>query len=167
MMGTAYKGNLDAPVVLEEFSDFQCPYCSRWAEQTMPSLLQNQVANGELLVVYYDFPLTTIHPQAFAAANAARCAGEQSAVAYWEMHDILFANFGEWGHNNANDNFISYGESLGLEMGDFTACVEEMRYEDTIQADLDLGFSRGVGSTPSFFINGQALIGAQPVNVFI
>ncbi len=164
--GHAYKGNLDAPVVMEEFSDFQCPYCSRWVGQTMPSLLENQVANGELLVVYYDFPLTTIHPQAVGAANAARCAGEQSAVAYWEMHDMLFADFGNWGHNNANDNFISYGETLGLEMEDFTACVEEVRYEDAIQADIDLGYSRGVGSTPSFFINNQALIGAQPVGVF-
>jgi protein-disulfide isomerase len=73
--GHAYRGDPNAPVVLEEFSDFQCPFCTRFSEQTMPSLDRNQIADGEVLLIYYDFPLESIHPQAFAAANAARCAG--------------------------------------------------------------------------------------------
>ncbi len=164
--GHAYKGDPHAPVVIEEYSDYQCPYCSRWVEQTLPSLIENQVKNGELLIIYYDFPLSSIHPQAAAAANAARCAGEQGATAYWQMHDMLFANFGDWGHNNANDNFIEYGAELGLEMDEFTACIEAFRYEEAIQADVDAGLARGVSSTPSFFLNEQPLIGAQPLDIF-
>ena len=164
--GHAYKGDPHAPIVIEEFSDYQCPYCSRWVEQTLPSLTENQIKNGELLIIYYDFPLNSIHPQAAPAANAARCAGEQGAAAYWQMHDLLFANFGNWAHNNANDDFIEYGAELGLEMDEFTTCVEEFRYEEAIQADVDAGLARGVSSTPSFFINDQPLIGAQPLDVF-
>lgn len=164
--GHAYKGDPHAPIVIEEYSDYQCPFCSRWVQETLPSLTENQIKNGEVLIIYYDFPLNTIHPQAAPAANAARCAGEQGAAAYWQMHDLLFANFGDWGHSNANDNFIEYGAELGLEMANFTACVEEFRYEDAIQADVDAGLARGVNSTPSFFINNQALIGAQPLDVF-
>ena len=68
--GRPYRGHLDAPVLMEEFSDFQCPYCSRFAGDTMPSLLENQIADGQVVLVFHDFPLTSIHPQAAAAANA-------------------------------------------------------------------------------------------------
>ena len=163
--GRPYRGNPDAPVVIEEFSDYQCPFCGRFVAQTFPSINDNQIANGEVLLIFYDFPLN-IHPQAPLAANAARCAGEQGAVAYWEMHDLLFANIGEWSHNRANTIFTSYGQGLGLEMDAFNSCLEENRYSDAIQADYQLGLSRGVSSTPSFFINEQPLIGAQPLETF-
>ena len=163
--GRPYRGNPNAPVVMEEFSDYQCPYCSRFFTQTLPSLNSNQIANGEVLLVFYDFPLN-IHPQAPAAANAARCAGEQGAVAYWEMHDLLFTNIAEWSNDQANTVFASYGETLDLEMDTFSNCLEENKYRDEVQADYEIGISRGVSSTPSFFINEQPLIGAQPLEVF-
>jgi len=119
--GRPYRGDPDAPVVMEEFSDYQCPFCGRFFAQTFPSLNDNQIANGEVLLIFYDFPLN-IHPQAPLAANAARCAGEQGAVAYWEMHDLLFGNISEWSHNQANTVFASYGEALELEMEAFTNC---------------------------------------------
>lgn len=100
---------------MEEYSDYQCPFCGRFFEQTFPSINNNQIANGEVLLVFYDFPLN-IHPQAEVAANAARCAGEQGAVAYWEMHDLLFSNIAEWSHSQAVTVFTGYGEELGLEM---------------------------------------------------
>ena len=81
--GQAYKGNPRAPVLMEEFSDFQCPFCARFFSETMNNLIANQVANGELVIVFYDFPLTNIHAQAAEAAVAARCAGEQDAAAFW------------------------------------------------------------------------------------
>ncbi len=164
--GRAYRGNPDAPVVLEEFSDFQCPFCSRFTAQTLPSLIENQIKTGELLLVYYDFPLDNLHPQARAAANAARCAGEQSALAYWDIHDLIYANTQQWGNNNANQVFSSFGEELGLEMDAFNSCLQSNKYAEQIQADIDHGGSRGVRSTPSFFVNGQALVGAQPLSVF-
>ncbi|MCB8980044.1 MAG: thioredoxin domain-containing protein [Ardenticatenaceae bacterium] len=163
--GRPYRGNPDAPVVMEEFSDYQCPFCSRFVAQTFPSINDNQIANGELLLVFYDFPLN-IHPQAPAAANAARCAGEQGAAAYWEMHDMLFANIAEWGNNQANTYFAGYGETLGLEMDAFTSCLDQNTYADAVQDDYQYGLSRGISSTPSFFINEQPLIGAQPLSTF-
>ena len=163
--GRPYRGNPDAAVLIEEFSDFQCPYCGRFVEQTFPSINSNQIANGDVLLVFYDFPLN-IHAQAELAANAARCAGEQGAVAYWEMHDRLFANISEWSHNQANSTFASYGEELGLESDSFNSCLEDNRYVDAVRADYQIGLSRGVSSTPSFFINDQPLIGAQPLATF-
>ncbi|MCA9951795.1 MAG: thioredoxin domain-containing protein [Anaerolineales bacterium] len=164
--GHAYRGNPDAPVVLEEFSDFQCPFCSRFSAQTLPSLVENQIKNGELLLVYYDFPLDNLHPQARAAANAARCAGEQGPIAYWDIHDLIYANTQEWGNNNANQFFAKYGEELGLDMGAFSSCLENNKYAEQVQADVDFGSSRGIRSTPSFFVNGQSLVGAQPLSIF-
>lgn len=164
--GRAFKGDPDAPVLIEEFSDYQCPFCARWASQTLPSLLANQIADGQVMLVYYDFPLSSIHPQAAAAANAARCAGEAGAVAYWQFHDQLFARMGEWSHNNPNTTFIKFATELGLDETDFTACVNANRYGSQVQADVQLGQRRGVSSTPSFFLNEQALIGAQPTEVF-
>jgi protein-disulfide isomerase len=164
--GHAYMGNLNASVVIEEFSDFQCPFCGRFAQQTFPELKKNQIARGELLFIYRDFPLSS-HPQATPAANAARCAGEQSPAFYWTMHDKLFENISEWSSGNPNAVFARYGQSIeGLDLDPFTACLESERYYPAIQADFNEGRARGVTSTPSFFINEQALIGAQPISVF-
>lgn len=164
--GRPYRGNPDAPIVLEEFSDFECPFCSRFTLQTLPQLMQNQIAAGEVVLIYYDFPLTSIHFQAEPAANAARCAGDQSAAAFWEMHDILYARLSEWNSRRAPEFFLSYAAELGLDMVAFADCVENNTHLDAVRADTALGVSRGVSSTPSFFINDQPLIGAQPVDVF-
>ena len=164
--GRPYRGDINAPIVMEEFSDFQCPYCSRFTNETMPGLLANQVANGEVVIVFYDFPLNTIHPQAAAAANAARCAGESGAAAYWAMHDRLFVDIAEWSNGGANDIFVRYAEELGIADDDFETCLAEERYADAIDEDLALGQSRGVNSTPSFFLNDQPVIGAYPLDYF-
>ncbi|MEM7116973.1 MAG: thioredoxin domain-containing protein [Chloroflexota bacterium] len=164
--GHPYRGDPEAPIVIEEFSDFQCPFCARFSAQTLPGLEEEHINTGNVLLIYYDFPLNNIHPQAASAANAARCAGEQSAAAYWSMHDLLFANMQTWGGRNATAVFQQYGQDLGLDMESFTECVTSEKYADDIQADLDLGISRGVRSTPSFFVNNQPLVGAQPYTVF-
>jgi protein-disulfide isomerase len=164
--GHPYRGSLDAPVILEEFSDFQCPFCARFAHETLPTLVENQIANGDVVLIYYDFPLTSIHPQATMAANAARCAGEQGIEAYWAMHDLLFLNPAEWSNEAANNIFAQYGQQIGLESESFVACLAEGKYNEAVEADLALGRSRNVNSTPSFFLNDQILVGAQPLNVF-
>lgn len=163
--GRPYRGNLEASVVIEEFSDYQCPFCGRFTNQTFPTLAENQVANGEVVFIFHDFPLAN-HPQAVAAANAARCAGEQGAAAYWAMHDRLFENAGEWSNSRANAVFTGYAQELGLDTDSFSTCVESNKYEEAIQADLAYGRSRNVSSTPTFFINEQPLIGAQPLATF-
>jgi protein-disulfide isomerase len=164
--GHPYRGNPDAPVVMEEFSDYQCPFCARFFNETLAVLAANEIAGGEVVLIYYDFPLTSIHPQATAAANAARCAGEQGAAAYWAMHDRLFANPDQWSIQDANAVFSQYGQELGLEMEPFDECLASAKHNAAIQADLDLGLARGVNSTPSFFINDQPLVGAQPLPAF-
>ncbi len=164
--GRPFRGNPDAPVLIEEFSDYQCPYCARFFQQTLPSIEQNQIARGETVLVFYDFPLESIHPQAVIASVAARCAGDQGAAAYWSMHDTLFTRFGEWGNGNAVQSFVGYAGEIGLDVDVFAQCLESGNKETLIRADLDLGISRGVTGTPGFFVNNQFLNGAQPVAVF-
>lgn len=130
--GRPYRGNPNASVVMEEFSDYQCPFCGRFVAETFPSINDNQIANGQVLLIFYDFPLN-IHPQAEIAANAARCAGEQGALAYWEMHDLLFTNINQWGNNQATTYFASYGEQIGLEMEPFTSCLDENKYIEDVR----------------------------------
>lgn len=163
--GRPYRGSPNAPVLIQEFSDFQCPYCARFFGNTQPSLEKNQIANGDVLLVFYDFPLSSIHSEAVSAANAARCAGEQSAVAYWEMHDLIFAST-DWHNDDSLGWFVSSAAGIGLDVGQFSDCQESLRYEDAIQADFDYGRSRDIRSTPSFLINDQPLIGAQSIAVF-
>lgn len=163
--GNAYIGNLDAPVVIEEYSDFQCPFCQRFNNQAMADLKKGAVADGDAVIIFRDYPLD-FHPQAAAAANAARCAGEQGAVAYWDMHDALFDNFGSWSVNDPSDIFIGYASDIGIETAGFETCVREDRYAQKIQADLQEGQQKGVRGTPGFLINGEILSGAQPIGVF-
>ena len=164
--GRPYRGRLDAPVVIEAFSDFQCPYCGQFSEETLPSLLANQVAAGQAVFIFHDFPLSSIHPQAEAAANAARCAGEAGAAAYWAMHDRLFADIDAWANEGAADAFRAFAAELGLDEAAFGACLDEGRYAEAIAADQDLGLNRGVNSTPSFFLNDQLIAGAYPLATF-
>ncbi len=163
--GRPYRGRLDAPVQIEEFSDYQCPFCARFTAQTKPSLDENQIASGDAVLIFYDFPLN-IHPQAPAAAHAARCAGEQGAKAYWQMHDSIFENTEAWSIADPTDVFVDLAGELGLDQAAFEACQTSNRYEEAVQADYNLGLERGVRGTPTFFINGQAVSGAQPITVF-
>lgn len=164
--GHAFRGDPDAPVVIEEFSDFQCPFCARFTAQTMPSLNDNQIVDGDVLLVYYDFPLESIHPQAFAASNAARCAADQGAAAFWDMHDLLYERAQDWAVSDPNSVFTQLAEELNLDVNAFSECTEGLQHQDKIEADLGMGLQRGIRSTPSFFLNGESLVGAQPTEVF-
>ena len=165
--GYAFRGDPQAPIVMEEFSDYQCPFCSRFVQETLPSLEKNQIANGEVVLVYYDFPLSSIHPQAPAAHQAAYCAGEEGAAAYWAMHDTLFANLNQWsGQTTTTELFAGYAGEVGLDVDQFRSCLESGQFAERVQQGASVGTQRGVSSTPSFFINGQALTGAQPLDTF-
>ncbi|MEM7799540.1 MAG: thioredoxin domain-containing protein, partial [Chloroflexota bacterium] len=163
--GHAFIGDLNAPVVIEEYSDFQCPFCSRFSSNTFPGLLDGPIANGEAVLIFYDFPLN-FHTEAAAAANAARCAGEQDPVAYWEMHDLLFEEVGAWSINDPSSVFVELAVTLALDVEAFELCVDEFRYEEAINADLLAGQSQGITGTPTFLINGQPFVGAQPLAAF-
>jgi protein-disulfide isomerase len=150
-------GPEDAPIVIVEFSDYQCPYCRRWHEQVYQPLLNEYP--GQIRLVYRHLPLTSIHPDAFSAAEAAMCAGEQNA--YWPFHEKLFSS-----ESLGNSMYIQHAQELGLDMTTFEACLADHKYQEAVQSDLDFAVNLGVRSTPTFFINGLAIVGAQPLDVF-
>ena len=151
-------GPEDAPITIVEFSDYQCPYCERWHTQVYNQLLA--AYPGKIRFVYRNLPLTQIHPQAMPAAEAAMCAGEQNA--YWQFHDRLFSNQDLLGE----DFYVQIATDLGLNVAAFNNCRETHKYQDEIQADMDFAVGLGVQSTPTFFINGLAMVGAQPLTTF-
>lgn len=151
-------GSTSAPITLIEFSDYQCPYCKQWYDQVWPQLKAKY--GDKIRFVYRDFPLESIHPQAFPAAEAANCAGEQNK--YWDYHNLLFG-----GNKDLGDaTYTDYAQQVGLDMVAFQKCLSEHRYQPAIQDNLNYATGLGVRSTPTFFINGLAVVGAQPFSVF-
>ncbi len=151
-------GPAGAPVTIIEFSDFQCPYCKRFRDQTLDALMKEY--EGKVRLVYRDFPLTTIHPEAMDAALAADCANAQGK--FWKMHDLLFDNQDQFGLKP----FKQLAGQLQLDQGRFDQCFDSQQYLDEIQHDIDDGTAYGVSGTPTFFINGRSLVGAQPLSAF-
>jgi protein-disulfide isomerase len=147
-----------AEITIVEFSDFECPYCRSFHNETFKRLMETY--EGRIQFVYRDFPLTSIHPDAFSAAEAANCALEQDA--FWDYHDLLFS--GELGLGQ--EAYSSYASQLGLDVGAFEQCLTEGKYTAEVQADYDYAAELGIRSTPTFFINGLPLVGAQPYEVF-
>ncbi|MEJ8566789.1 DsbA family protein [Elongatibacter sediminis] len=144
--GASVKGDPEAALTLIEYSDYQCPFCSRHARQTMPQLLENYIEQGKVKFVMREFPIAGLHPRAPAAAQAALCARDQGR--YWEMHDILFANQRQMSDENLQD----YAEEIGLEASAFSACLESDKYMAQVEADIEEGKSMGVRGTPSFVL---------------
>jgi len=150
-------GPADAPITLIEFSDYQCPFCTKWNNEVYARLLKEY--SGRIRFVYRDLPLV-IHGDAQSAAEAADCAGEQGA--YWKFHDALFSEK----YGLGLDAYRKYAADLGLNADALIACVNEGRYTAEVNADASFAESLGVSSTPTFFINGIAVVGAQPYSVF-
>jgi protein-disulfide isomerase len=152
-----FKGPANAPVTIVEFSDFQCPFCSR----VNPTLTRLRDRFGDSIrIVFRDLPIQQIHPQAAKAAEAASCANEQKK--FWEMHDILFAN------QQALDvtNLKKHAATIGLDAAAFEKCLDSGKYTSDWQKDAADAAAAGVQSTPAFFINGRSVIGAQPYEAF-
>lgn len=151
------RGPASAPVEIVEFSDFQCPFCAR----VVPTLARLRDTFGDQIkIVFRDFPLTSIHPEAFQAAEAADCAREQDR--FWEYHDRLFANQ----RALATADLKRHAAELGLDPATFDACLDEGRSRARVDEDLQAGQALGVSSTPAVFINGRHVAGAQPYEVF-
>jgi protein-disulfide isomerase len=155
--GFPSTGPEDAPITIIEFSDYQCPFCTRWHEQVYKPLLNEYP--GKIKLVYRHLPLTSLHPEAFPAAEAAMCADEQDA--FWQFHEKLFSS-----DALGSDVYSQYAQELGLDMTTFQTCITDRKFQDAVQADLDFAVDLGVRSTPTFFINGLAVVGAQPLDVF-
>jgi protein-disulfide isomerase len=150
-------GAATAPVTIVEFSDFQCPFCQR-ASPTLKRL--RETYGDKVRVVWKDFPLTQIHPQAFKAAEAGHCAAEQGK--FWEFHDRMFSNQ----QALQPDALKKYAADMGLDAAKFNACMDASKYAERVRDGVAAGTRLGVNSTPTLYVNGRMLQGAQPYETF-
>jgi protein-disulfide isomerase len=153
------KGDKDAPITIIEWSDFECPYCTKFYSQTLGQIEKEYIDTGKVKFVYRDFPLR-FHANAQKAAEASKCAGDQGK--FWEMHDILF----EKGVKGGVGSFKGFAIELGLNSDEFNECLDSGEMAAEVQKDLEDGMDVGVKGTPGFIINGQLISGAQPFAVF-
>jgi protein-disulfide isomerase len=155
-------GDADAPVVVTEFSDYQCPACASVEQEVIPELIEQYVDTGKVRFVYREFPLTNIHPNAPVASEAAICAGMQDA--YWQMHEKLFASQAEWeGLPDPVPTFKEYAQELDLDTADFDLCMASGDAAVIVQGDMLAGQTLGVNATPYFFIGDLPIRGGLPI----
>jgi len=166
------RGSPDAPITIIEFSDFQCPFCSRFQTETLPTILEEYVDTGKVKFVYRDFPIQSSHPNAMPAAAASECAHEQNK--YWEYHDALFERQQTWNNlklADSIDTFKKIAKEFGMNEDQFNSCLDSGKYVEEINKDLRDGTNYGITGTPGFFVGNEKngfvkLIGAQPIEAF-
>jgi protein-disulfide isomerase len=159
------KGSPAAPVTVYEMSDFQCPYCRRFALETFPQLERAYVATGKVRWVFVNFPLTSVHPNAVAAAETALCASKQDA--FWTVHDLLYQHQDTWAPLKEPGPFLlSLADSAGISKPALLTCVQAPQTRNEVRAEAEGAQRSGAGSTPTFYIEGGLLVGAQPLPVF-
>ncbi|USN53293.1 MAG: thioredoxin domain-containing protein [Candidatus Nomurabacteria bacterium] len=153
------RGPETAKVLIEEYSDFQCPACKA-ADTNLPEVLA--AYPNDVRFVYNDYPLTTIHKNARAAAEAAQCAFAQGK--FWEYHDKLFEEQASWSvlsGSTVTDTFVQYASDLGIDSEAFQSCIDNTEQKEAVNTDIGEGNARKVNSTPTFFINGERRVGGM------
>ncbi|MGI0075546.1 MAG: DsbA family protein, partial [Nitrosotalea sp.] len=167
-MASPVLGSSSAPVTIVEFGDYQCPECDAWFKNVEPTIKANYIDTNKAKLYFVDF--TFIGPDSPGAAQAAYCAGDQGK--YWQYHDYLYTNQGAiqngWASSN---NLKSYATTLGLDGNQFNACLDSGKYANAVSHNKDMGSSKGVQGTPTFFIIGSTgamteIVGPQPASVF-
>ncbi len=146
-------GSASAPVVVDDYSDFECPFCARLAILTFPDVRSRLIASGQVRWQFHDRPLRS-HPTTMLAHEAGACAAEQGT--FWEMHDQLYYNQGTWAlARDPSKQFAEYARALNLDTGKFNDCMKTQRYLLRLRASAQRADELGISSTPSLFINGQ------------
>jgi protein-disulfide isomerase len=161
-------GHEDAPVTMVEFTDYQCPFCRRFESESFAQLKKDYIDTGKVRFVSRDLPLE-FHPNAPAAANAARCAGEQNK--FWELHDAIMQDTAT---DLGPDALLKYAQKVDLDIPSFKTCLDQKKYVAAIQKDTADAGSLGISGTPSFVIgktakdqiDGVRIVGAVPYSVF-
>lgn len=155
--GAPFRGASNAPVTVVEFSDFHCPFCRR----VQPVLDQLLAKYGDKVrIVYRDYPIDRLHAQARTVAEASRCASEQGK--FWEFHDKVFASAPDSSQATLN----RFAQEVGMEVAAFEACRAATKYKASVEESIQEGTKLGITGTPTFFINGRVLVGAQPFDAF-
>lgn len=158
------KGSATAPVTVYEISDFQCPYCAQFWRETLPALEREYIAPGKVRLVFVNFPLP-MHPNAEPAAELAMCAARQNK--FWAVHDLLYRHQARWeGLQEPGVFFLSLGDSAGANRDSLVACVRSGASRSLVRSDAEGAYRSGARSTPTFYIEGGLLVGAQPIEVF-
>ena len=166
------RGNPNAEFTIIEFSDFQCPFCAKFHSDTLPLLMQNYINTGKVNLVFRDFPIESIHPNAVPAAHASECADDQGK--FWEMHDMIFENQRKWQNLEVLESvnmFKKYALDIGINEDEFDSCMSTAKHIDEIRKDLEDGQIYGVTGTSGFFVGNEdvgftKIIGAQPFSSF-
>ena len=161
-----YLGSENAPITMIEFTDYQCPYCQKYYFGAFKEILEKYVETGKVKYVMKSLPLP-FHSEAKPAAYAVFCAGEQNAL--WAMHKRLFMYQNEWAYDdNPDQKFEDYAREIGLNTTAFKSCMKTApkKYNDKMESDSKFAAGYNLSGTPSFIINGTAVIGAQPFKAF-
>ena len=159
------KGSTKAPVTVYEMSDFQCPYCRQFVEETFPGLEHDYIATGKVRWIFINYPLTSIHQHAAAAAQLGMCAAQQQG--FWRVHDLLFKYQETWAPlKEPAPFFVSLADSAKLSKPALLSCLESPETVNSVRADAEGAARSGATSTPTFYIEGGLLEGALPIEVF-
>lgn len=154
------QGNASAPIWVIEISDLQCPFCKEWHETTYPKVRDEFIKTGKVRFAYFNFPLSG-HKNAMPAARAAMCASVQNK--FWEMQDAIFDSQKQWeGSNTPETLFEGLAKNVGLDVSGWKSCIASKSIQSLIDADRARVKQQGVGSTPSFMIDGRLVEGMVP-----
>jgi len=159
------KGVASAPVTVYEMSDFQCPFCRRFASETFPVIEREYIATGKVRWIFVNLPLTSLHPNAVPAAQFAACAARQGR--FWPAHDLLFLHQDTWAPlRNPGPFLFSLADTLKLPRAPMAACLESPQTVEEIRLDAEGARRAGAQSTPTFYVEGLLVTGAQPIGLF-
>jgi len=166
--GVWMKGDKNAKVTMVEYSDFQCPFCRSFYTDTLKQVEDNYVKTDKVAFYYKHFPLSQIHPMAQKYGEASECAGDQNK--FWEYHNKIFDEQNKKGRGTVSDytadDLKKWAGELGLDATKFNQCLDSDKYAGKVTEHLNEGIANGVRGTPTFFINGQEVGGAQPYAAF-
>jgi protein-disulfide isomerase len=158
-------GDPHAPITIYDLSDFQCPFCRDFWQETLPALEQDYINTGKARLTFINLPIPELHQNALAAHEAAMCAAAQNQ--FWPMHNLLYAHQRDWAAlRNPTPYFLALADSAQLDRGTFSSCVTSGRMRPLINAERQEALRNGVHSTPSFVVEGTLLAGFAPINVW-
>jgi len=160
-------GSPDAKVLMIEFGDYQCPSCRMFWKDIEPRLKKEYIDTGKVKLVFRDYPIVQIHPEALLAAEAVDCSADQNK--YWQYHDKVFRE-----QYNKGDDLVRFkaadlkkwAKDIGLDPAKFDQCLDSEKYKNEVLKDKADGDAASVQGTPTFFINGRVIGGAQPYPAF-
>lgn len=167
MDGEPVLGESDAPVTMVMYEDFQCPFCKRLEDNAFPQIKENYIDTGQVKAVWKDRPLPRLHPWAEPAAAAMECVYREGGnEAFWSVKDQIFANQNQLSASNAQSQIVTWASQEGVSESAVQSCIENGNPMDEVNADSQEGQNIGAGGTPTVFINGQKIVGAQPYSNF-